>query len=524
MRILPFLRSAALVAISILVLLVVLEGGFRLFGPGRPTPPATGLSFAKPADIAGRGVFEDDPELGIRIKYASDDPAVVFDSWGRPYAKAKPADTFRIVCLGGSTTFGTGSGPGETYPAWLQRLFDIALAGCSRRVEVINCAMMAYTSYQSLIRASSELRDLDPDLYLVMDGLNDVVSAMGISQAFVDKKNTLLALVNTQPSLFQQGVRRLDALCGHLTFYGYLKTRLFELRHDPADATAVAKRIEAFGYRDNMALLAKSCRESNARLAIVNYPWIVQDADYAQARQRIPYHLDKNYFRYFTVGKQYITRTNASLEKQGQALFIDPQPMLDALTATGNLYRYYSDIVHFTRYSNYLIARAVYLGLTASEPLRTRLADCALPAVNDLDAGLFAEAFLHEHFVKGCVYPQEDQPPVPLTIVATANIADIASDDGWSWFTVQDRDRPGVVTVTLRPAAGDPETTGTGFNALCYPRFRFADDALAIVRPGGEAVARFQKPARPPTGRPWRTSTAWPCRLRRRPGRPATSF
>ncbi len=92
---------------------------------------------------------------------------------GAPMTPEKPAGTYRILCLGGSTTYGTGATRDElTYPAQLeQRLNAAAPAGV--RFEVGNCGVPGYSTSDSLINLELRLLDYAPDAIVVYHAAND---------------------------------------------------------------------------------------------------------------------------------------------------------------------------------------------------------------------------------------------------------------------------------------------------------------------------------------------------------------
>jgi lysophospholipase L1-like esterase len=89
----------------------------------------------------------------------------------RDLAVPKPAGVFRIVCEGGSTTFDLlAADDASTWPARLGALL-------APRADVANAGFPGWTSRESLV--SLEIRDLelDPDLVVVLSGVNDLQPA-----------------------------------------------------------------------------------------------------------------------------------------------------------------------------------------------------------------------------------------------------------------------------------------------------------------------------------------------------------
>lgn len=90
----------------------------------------------------------------------------------------KPAKTFRIVCLGGSTTVGFPYGYVGSFSTFLRdRLNEIFP---NRRIEVINLGMTA-TNSTTVLDIARELFDYEPDLILVYDGHNEFYGALGVA-------------------------------------------------------------------------------------------------------------------------------------------------------------------------------------------------------------------------------------------------------------------------------------------------------------------------------------------------------
>lgn len=84
----------------------------------------------------------------------------------------KPKDTFRVVALGGSTTYTTAVDDyRKSYPSLLQE-------GLKERgyenVEVVNAGVPAYSSWESLLNLQLRVLDLEPDMIIIYHGINDV--------------------------------------------------------------------------------------------------------------------------------------------------------------------------------------------------------------------------------------------------------------------------------------------------------------------------------------------------------------
>ena len=92
---------------------------------------------------------------------------------GPEFSEIKPANTYRIFMVGGSTMFGSGeSSDGTTIPGILQKLFDSSTS--MQKIEVINAGISGGNSLTEIRLVNDKLVSLSPDLIIVYDGWNDL--------------------------------------------------------------------------------------------------------------------------------------------------------------------------------------------------------------------------------------------------------------------------------------------------------------------------------------------------------------
>lgn len=92
---------------------------------------------------------------------------------GREIRQPKPSGTFRIVALGGSTTYGFGLPRWEdAYPAQLETILREQYG--YDQIEVINAGVEWYTSWEMLTNFAFRVLDLNPDLIILYEATNDV--------------------------------------------------------------------------------------------------------------------------------------------------------------------------------------------------------------------------------------------------------------------------------------------------------------------------------------------------------------
>jgi lysophospholipase L1-like esterase len=91
---------------------------------------------------------------------------------GEEVVLPKPEGEFRIICVGGSTTYTSKVEDYKlSYPDLLQE--NLLDAGYNH-VNVINAGMLSYTTYETLINLQLRLLDLKPDLLIIYHAVNDV--------------------------------------------------------------------------------------------------------------------------------------------------------------------------------------------------------------------------------------------------------------------------------------------------------------------------------------------------------------
>lgn len=102
---------------------------------------------------------------------------------GPEIAQPKPPGVYRIVALGGSTTYGFGIERDEnTWPGQLQRFLREDYG--YEQVEVINAGVQEYTTWESLVNLEFRLLDLDPDLIIVYHATNDITARLVYPDAY----------------------------------------------------------------------------------------------------------------------------------------------------------------------------------------------------------------------------------------------------------------------------------------------------------------------------------------------------
>ena len=91
---------------------------------------------------------------------------------GSEFTKNKPDDTYRIIAVGGSTTFGSGVTNENTWPRILEKKLQNISEG--KNVEVINAGIPQAYSFTESILIKEKILSHNPDMLIIYDGWNDL--------------------------------------------------------------------------------------------------------------------------------------------------------------------------------------------------------------------------------------------------------------------------------------------------------------------------------------------------------------
>lgn len=94
---------------------------------------------------------------------------------GDEFSVAKPEGVKRIVCCGGSTTYGFGV---EDYRLSVPWMLQYGLQQAGKQAEVINAGCPGWSTFETLVNFESRLLDLAPDYVVFYHGINDVLASM----------------------------------------------------------------------------------------------------------------------------------------------------------------------------------------------------------------------------------------------------------------------------------------------------------------------------------------------------------
>lgn len=165
------LRGVQIAVVWIVITALMLEGGFRLWIGLTGTDTDKLIYTGSVAEIAGQQRdFVEMPYLNFGLNPRLDDVNDLGFRGEELTSIEKPDGVFRILALGGSTTYGWQIEDEESYPAQLERI----LQADDPQIEVINGGVPSYTTWNTLSNLAFRGVELEPDIAVIYHGWNDV--------------------------------------------------------------------------------------------------------------------------------------------------------------------------------------------------------------------------------------------------------------------------------------------------------------------------------------------------------------
>lgn len=373
---------------------------------------------------------------------------------GPEFQKRKPEGTFRIFCLGGSTTLGAGVETDvHAYPAILQAMFDMGGSGASKRIEVINAGVFGYRSLHTSLLVSRLLDDYQPDMFIVMDGLNDLDAAKAL----------------TLPQL-----RKATGRPGNGQGGGY-------------GLQSIEEKFELVGYRDNIRKVIELARARGVQVVLVSDPMRAG----ADGKARLSGN-NTEFAVLLAFGRAVLPEINASLASDNGVEFMNAQATFDALLASPEtIRRAWADDLHLTRYGYYLLARDVYLCLLAMPAFVGAVGAGSPPVPEALDVRFPELVLWRPSDGMGWAMGQD---AIEYGGATAVNARDSKPNgDGWSCFTPADPALPGEIDLGnavagrfrvfpriqgMRDTVGFYQVFPDGVRKLLFEQKKLAEDGL----------------------------------------------
>lgn len=172
-------RNLLLLATTLVVTILALEGVLMISHRAGLFPDFFRMLVASNPSFdldEGDGLYYSHPYISYEARpgYETSDGYHITEQGfrGESFSARKPEGTYRIVALGGSTTYGIYGAWDEAYPYQLQQQLRESLG--TDQIEVLNAGLVSATSAESLVRFYMRVLPVEPDMILLYEGYNDL--------------------------------------------------------------------------------------------------------------------------------------------------------------------------------------------------------------------------------------------------------------------------------------------------------------------------------------------------------------
>jgi lysophospholipase L1-like esterase len=195
---------------------------------------------------------------------------------GHEFTFEKPRGTYRILCLGGSTTicYPYVKNPADAWPAVLERRLNVLHS--DRRFEVINAGLGYATSAEMLAGYMFRHRYLKPDMVIIHEGGNDTDPLMfeNYNPEYTHFRSAGVRVIvgRIERTLLHSNVFRVFYMHywrGVPSIYVSQPYGFDELsRHDALERV---RNTYPLGFERNMDLIMRTAQEDGAKVVLVGF-------------------------------------------------------------------------------------------------------------------------------------------------------------------------------------------------------------------------------------------------------------
>ena len=245
----------------------------------------------------------------------------------------KPDNTFRVIAVGGSTTFGIGVKDGSTWPSILDDKLQNLIEGID--IEVINAGIPAIGSLNESKLIKGKLVRYEPDMIIIYDGANDAMCKLvehitknhANTEEYIKQRCGVYSPNNYQKVYAERwsDVCELGKKNGFETVFILQPSPHFDKILTDQEFKQYFLRAEHTFFLDAVDSFAQQIKNMKEHCTVV-----------ADFRDAFDYHLEPLYFDYVHVNHQgneilaskIIELISPILQKEGVTKQIPPQPSI----------------------------------------------------------------------------------------------------------------------------------------------------------------------------------------------------
>lgn len=288
----------------------------------------------------------------------------------------KNKNTYRILCLGGSTTAGKKSVSLVTYPEKMQEILSEHYP--SINFEVLNAGRAWYTTKHSLINYVTYYRDWHPDLIIEMHAINDLFYSFSPpSFAFGEYNNQYshfygAAINGLKPQTFEKRiVGEFFDLIENLNFYWYEGKMhvscytFLRMLNPPCEKDLPLENFLSIGaFEKYLKTTVQYAKYDKVKIVLVTEPSLYKEEMDASEKQTLWFGSsfcrinDKGKLLYPSFRSLYkaMQKYNRIIEQIG---LIEKVPVINAAEKIPRNLYYFVDDCHYTNAGTELIAHLI---------------------------------------------------------------------------------------------------------------------------------------------------------------------
>lgn len=276
---------------------------------------------------------------------------------GADVSPVKPRGGLRVVCLGGSSTFGFYARDQYTYPAILEKFLNERLGNRFRTIDVINAGIPHANSDNIHAFLKEELLSYAPDVITIYTGFNDASYVMDASKV-------------------QNFLRWMH---GHFTVYVVMKKAIALLggpelyskwaKYASAPTPKYVERqieLHVHRYRQNIAGILQMGRASGASVILIKQGIDPINNEKQTRKSSLTYEEEAEEVRQKLISGGALSADEVtllihfSLMKELESIAKEYQaPVVDNIELLDQHPEYYASYVHLTEDGNAVLAKAI---------------------------------------------------------------------------------------------------------------------------------------------------------------------
>jgi lysophospholipase L1-like esterase len=288
---------------------------------------------------------------------------------GRAAEARKAPGTKRVICLGGSTTFGYSVSDGEDWPALLQQRLGPGF-------EVLNAGRPGSTTFRNFPYLRDRLLRLEPDVVVLYEGFNDMWR--GVRSHFAEQADygmVVESLPGAEQSLDLGPPREWPLRPSFLAHQAgaWLERRLDSDSPNPGDRESAGPfrldpTIVAI-YSHNLRAMVSLCRRNGVRVLVLTFAGCDKpEAAEAEQRRRLRYVLDAMPALDPSSAQEALARYREETQRVARA---EDVPFFDLASEMSKQLDAFTDTVHFSPRGESEVAQRVFDALRAETLVET---------------------------------------------------------------------------------------------------------------------------------------------------------